>query len=50
MNRASSRSNKSSVMNDSEVNKVFYFKKDEIVWAKMRFFPSWPAKVSATKI
>ena len=23
-----------------------YFQKDEIVWAKMRFFSAWPARVS----
>jgi len=23
--------------------KVVHFAKDEIVWAKMRFFPPWPA-------
>lgn len=26
-------------------HKVFYFNKDEIVWAKMKFFSAWPAKV-----
>ena len=26
--------------------RVVHFAKDEIVWAKMRFFPPWPAKVS----
>jgi hypothetical protein len=24
---------------------VFIFHKDEIVWAKMKFFSAWPAKV-----
>lgn len=27
-------------------SKAVQFKKNEIIWAKMRFFPSWPAKVS----
>ena len=24
---------------------IFIFHKDEIVWAKMKFFSAWPAKV-----
>lgn len=31
----------------NEWNQVFHFQKDEIVWAKMKFFSAWPAKVSA---
>lgn len=27
-------------------NKVFKFEKGEIVWAKMKFYSAWPAKVS----
>lgn len=27
-------------------NTTFKFVKDEIVWAKMKFFSAWPAKVS----
>ena len=26
---------------------MYYFEKDEIVWAKMRFYSAWPARVSA---
>ena len=29
---------------NGEVN---YFKKGEIVWAKLKFFPPWPAEVTA---
>lgn len=28
-----------------EDNRVYKFVKDEIVWAKMKFFSAWPAKV-----
>ena len=31
---------------ESNKNAMFYFEKDEIVWAKMRFFSAWPARVS----
>ena len=31
----------------NERNQVYQFYKDEIVWAKMKFFSAWPAKVSA---
>ena len=27
-------------------DKIYKFTKDEIVWAKMKFFSAWPAKVS----
>jgi hypothetical protein len=30
--------------NDDE-NATYKFVKDEIVWAKMKFFSAWPAKV-----
>ena len=26
-------------------DQMYYFKKDEIVWAKMKFFSAWPAQV-----
>ena len=28
-----------------EDNETYKFLKDEIVWAKMKFFSAWPAKV-----
>lgn len=31
-----------------EDNRVYHFQKDEIVWAKMKFFSAWPAKVCCT--
>jgi len=32
-------------MQSAHSTEIVYFAKDEIVWAKMRFFPPWPAKV-----
>lgn len=50
-----SRSNKSEIQigtslqqNMSKQNRMlrkYIFKKDQIVWAKLRGFPNWPAKV-----
>lgn len=29
-------------------DKMYRFQKDEIVWAKMKFFSAWPAKVQSS--
>jgi hypothetical protein len=31
-------------------NVIYKFVKDEIVWAKMKFFSAWPAKVRIMKL
>ena len=33
------------IANIPDANQVFDFTKDEIVWAKMKFYSAWPAKV-----
>ena len=33
-----------------EEQQVYHFQKDEIVWAKMKFFSAWPAKVCSHSI
>ena len=32
-------------LNSIPDNKVYVFEKNEIVWAKMKFYSAWPAKV-----
>jgi hypothetical protein len=34
---------------DNEDEEMFTFETDEIIWAKVRGFPWWPAKVSEAK-
>jgi hypothetical protein len=35
----------SSLLAEIPDDKMYRFQKDEIVWAKMKFFSAWPAKV-----
>ena len=37
--------NKNTEFSNIPDDKVFVFHKDEIVWAKMKFFSPWPARV-----
>lgn len=43
VNNQAQKDNKSECTEDDNV--IYKFVKDEIVWAKMKFFSAWPAKV-----